>query len=36
MKHLFTILLQLEADTYLNSFHGNIAILQYQGIKDII
>ena len=27
MKYLFIITLQLEADTYLNLFQGNIAIL---------
>ena len=36
MKHLFIISLQLEADTYLNLFQGNIAMLIYQGIKDFI
>ena len=33
MNHVFIILLQLEADTYLNLLQGNIAILQYCNIK---
>ena len=35
MKYLFIISL-LDADTYLNSFEGNIAILHLQDIKEII
>ena len=36
MNHLIIILLNLEADTYFNMLQGNIAILHYEGIKDII